>query len=131
MAFLEIGTDKEHVHFLVQSVPSYSPTKIVQLIKSLTAREIVRRVPTVKQRLWGGEFWSKGYCISPVGRHGNEAAAGHGKRVYAPASPRRPVGIVLRGARRIVARPACLSPPNWRAMAVHQRGVDTSQLAAG
>ena len=64
--------DKDHVHFLVQSVPSYSPTKIVQIIKSLTAREIFHRVPTVKKRLWGGEFWSKGYFISTVGRHGNE-----------------------------------------------------------
>ena len=73
IAFLEIGTEKDHVHFLVQSVPSYSPTKIVQIIKSLTAREIFHRVPTVKKRLWGGEFWSKGYFISTVGRHGNEA----------------------------------------------------------
>ena len=72
LAFLEIGTDNDHVHFLVQSVPSYSPTKIVQIIKSLTAREIFQRVPTVKKRLWGGEFWSKGYFISTVGRHGNE-----------------------------------------------------------
>ena len=38
--FLEIGTDKDHVHFLVQSVPAYSVTKIVKLIKSLTAREV-------------------------------------------------------------------------------------------
>ena len=72
LAFLEIGTDNDHVHFLVQSVPSYRPTKIVQIIKSLTAREIFHRVPTVKKRLWGGEFWSKGYFISTVGRHGNE-----------------------------------------------------------
>jgi len=56
----------------VQSVPSYSPTKIVQIIKSLTAREIFHRVPTGKKRLWGGEFWSKGYFISTVGRHGHE-----------------------------------------------------------
>ena len=34
MHFLEIGTDKDHVHFLVQSVPTYSPTKIVRTIKS-------------------------------------------------------------------------------------------------
>ena len=73
IAFLEIGTDKDHVHFLVQAVPSYRPTKIVQIIKSLTAREIFHRVPTVKTRLWGGEFWSKGSFISTVGRHGNEA----------------------------------------------------------
>ena len=72
IAFLKIGTDKDHVHFLVQSVPSSSPTKIVKMIKSLTAREIFHRVPTVKTRLWGGEFWSKGSCISTVGRHGNE-----------------------------------------------------------
>ena len=72
IAFLEIGTDKDHVHFLVQSVPSYSPTKIVKMIKSLTAREIFHRVPAVKKRLWGGEFWSKGYFVSTVGRHGNE-----------------------------------------------------------
>ena|SRR5271154_2832977 len=51
--FLEIGVDKDHVHFLVQSVPMYSPKKIVQTIKSITAREIFRRVPSVKKQLWG------------------------------------------------------------------------------
>ena len=35
--FLEIGTDKDHVHFLVQSIPTYSVTKVVTIIKSLTA----------------------------------------------------------------------------------------------
>ena len=59
--FLEIGTDRNHVHFLIQSVPTYSPTKIVRTIKSITAREIFARVPSVKKKLWGGEFWSDGY----------------------------------------------------------------------
>jgi REP element-mobilizing transposase RayT len=59
--FLEIGTDKDHVHFLVQSVPMYSATKIVTILKSKTAREIFRQHPEVKQKLWGGEFWSSGY----------------------------------------------------------------------
>ena len=27
MYFLEIGADKDHVHFLIQSVPNYSPTR--------------------------------------------------------------------------------------------------------
>ena len=61
LIFLEIGTDKDHVHFLIQSVPMYSPTRIVKLVKSMTAREIFHRVPTVKKPLWGGELWSKGY----------------------------------------------------------------------
>ena len=70
--FLEIGTDKDHVHFLVQSVPMYSVTKIVTMVKSLTAREIFRRCPHVKKQLWGGEFWTDGYFASTVGKHGDE-----------------------------------------------------------
>ncbi|MBI5354012.1 MAG: IS200/IS605 family transposase [Chloroflexi bacterium] len=70
--FLEIGTDKDHVHFLVQSVPSYSPTKIITMIKSLTAREIFARVPSVKKQLWGGEFWTDGYYVGTVGQHATE-----------------------------------------------------------
>ena len=71
--FLEIGTDKDHVHFLVQSVPSYSPTKIVTIIKSFTAREVFARVPSVKKQLWGGEFWTDGYYVGTVGHHATEA----------------------------------------------------------
>ena len=61
--FIEIGTEKDHVHFLVQSVPTYSPSKIVQIIKSITAKKIFERCPEVKKALWGGEFWTKGYYI--------------------------------------------------------------------
>tara|TARA_B100001113_G_C20710470_1_gene449151 strand:- start:33 stop:434 length:402 start_codon:yes stop_codon:yes gene_type:complete len=72
LRFLEIGTDKDHVHFLVQSIPVYSVTKIVTTIKSITAREIFRDCPEVKTQLWGGEFWTDGYFGSTVGKHGNE-----------------------------------------------------------
>ena len=74
--FLEIGTDEDHVHFLVQSVPMYSIKKVVQIIKSITAREIFRRCPQVKKQLWGGEFWTDGYFASTVGRHGDKANIG-------------------------------------------------------
>ena len=70
--FLEIGVDRDHVHFLVQSVPTYSPTKIVRMIKSITAREIFQRIPTIKKQLWGGELWTDGYYIGTVGPHGSE-----------------------------------------------------------
>ena len=72
MHFLEIGTDRDHVHFVVQSVPTYQPKKVVQIIKSITAREIFTRVPEVKKQLWGGEFWSDGYYITTIGKHGSE-----------------------------------------------------------
>ena len=74
MHFLEIGTDQDHVHFLIQSVPVYSPTKIARTVKSITAREIFARVPTIKKQLWGGEFWSDGYFISTVGKNSTETS---------------------------------------------------------
>ena len=49
--FLEIGTDKDHVHFLIQSAPSYSPTQIVKIVKSITAKEVLARCPEVKKQL--------------------------------------------------------------------------------
>ena len=70
--FLEIGVETNHVHFLIQSVPMYTPTKIARTIKSITAQEIFQRRPEVKKLLWGGQFWSSGYFISTVGKHGNE-----------------------------------------------------------
>ena len=70
--FLEVGTDPDHVHFLVQSVPTFSPTKIVRIIKSITAREMFQRIPSVKKDLWGGQFWTSGTYISTVSKKGNE-----------------------------------------------------------
>ena len=71
--FLEIGTDADDVHFLVQSVAMMSPKEIVQTIKSITAKEIFRTCPEVKKKLWGGELWTDGYFISTVSKHGNES----------------------------------------------------------
>jgi len=75
--FIEIGTDRDHVHFLIQSVPTYSPTKIIKIVKSLTAREIFKQVPEVKKELWGGEFWSDGYYVSTIGQHASEETIQH------------------------------------------------------
>ena len=70
--FLEIGVDKDHVHFLIQSTPNYAPSKIVQIIKSITSRQIYVECPEVKKKLWGGQFWSDGYFVATVGKNQNE-----------------------------------------------------------
>lgn len=74
MHFMEIGTDKNHVHFLVQSVPVYSATKIITIIKSITAREVFEIHPEVRKQLWGGEFWTDGYFVNTVSRFGDESS---------------------------------------------------------
>jgi putative transposase len=48
--FLEIKTDNDHVHFLVQSVPTHSLTKIVRTINSISAQEIFNLHPEVKKQ---------------------------------------------------------------------------------
>ena len=72
MRFLEIGLDRDHAHLLIQSVPTYSVTRVVTTVKSVIAREVFAHAPEVKQRLWGGEFWGKGYFVNTVGQHGSE-----------------------------------------------------------
>lgn len=69
---MEIGTDGDHVHFLIQSVLMLAPTEIARIIKSITAREIYRLCPQVKKKLWGGNIWSAGYFVATVSEHGNE-----------------------------------------------------------
>ena len=72
MYFVEIGADEDHVHFLIQSVPSYSPKMIIQKVKSITARELRQLHPEINKKLWGGKFWTSGYYVNTVGRKGNE-----------------------------------------------------------
>jgi len=70
ITFTEIGTEADHVHYLVQSVPTYSAEKIERTIKSITARKIFESCPGVKKQLWGWEFWTKGYYVGTVGNMG-------------------------------------------------------------
>lgn len=68
-----MGMDEDHIHLLCGGHPKLSIGRIVQVFKSLTAREIFKRKPEVKKDLWGGEFWSDGYYAATVGERGNWA----------------------------------------------------------
>ena len=69
--FVEIGNDVDHVHFLIQSVPTLAVARIVTIIKSITAREIFAKHKDVKKVLWGGNLWTSGYYVNTVGQYGN------------------------------------------------------------
>jgi REP element-mobilizing transposase RayT len=70
--FVEIGNDIDHVHFLVQSVPTLSVTRIVTIIKSITAREIFLQHQDLKKILWGGNLWTSGFYGNTVGQYSNQ-----------------------------------------------------------
>ena len=66
-----IGFDEDHVHILVQAAPRYSPSRVIQITKSITAREMFNEFPEIKKELWGGEFWGDGGYIATVGEGSN------------------------------------------------------------
>ncbi len=66
-----LGCDKDHIHLLCGAHPKIAPGRIVQIFKSITAREIFRRKPSVRKALWGGEFWTDGYYVATVGERAN------------------------------------------------------------
>ena len=70
--FLEIGNDEDHVHFLIQGIPKMPVSRIVQIVKSITAREIFKRHPEIKKELWGGSLWTSGFYGNTVGQYANE-----------------------------------------------------------
>ena len=72
VSFIEIGYESDHVHFLVQSVPNYSVSQMVRMLKSITAKRLFKKFPQIKKKLWGGNFWTSGYYANTVGQYANE-----------------------------------------------------------
>ena len=70
--FIEIGYESNHVHFLVQSIPNYSVSKMIRMLKSITAKQLFQRFPEIKAKLWGGKFWTSGFYVNTVGQYSNE-----------------------------------------------------------
>jgi len=57
----------DHVHLFLSAPARYSPARIVQITKSISAKMVFEQFPEVKKELWGGEFWSDGYFVRSVG----------------------------------------------------------------
>ena len=71
----ELGFDGDHIHIFCGAKPQYSPSRVLQLIKSITAKRAFKEFPRLrKEELWGGEFWSDGKYIGTVGEATNEEA---------------------------------------------------------
>jgi putative transposase len=57
----------DYVHLFLSAPPRYSPARIVQIIKSISGKMVLKLFPEVKKQLWGGEFWNDGYIVRSVG----------------------------------------------------------------
>ncbi len=68
----QLGFDKNHVHILCRFLPKYSGGQVIRLLKSISARMILKELPELKKELWGGEFWTDGYYIGTVSGRGTK-----------------------------------------------------------
>ncbi len=65
---VELEIPEDHIHMVVRSEPKQSPSKIMQVIKSISAREFFRLFPKIKKRyFWGGKLWTKSYFVESIG----------------------------------------------------------------
>jgi len=74
LVFVEMGNDSDHIHFLVQSVPTMTVSNIVTIIKSIIAKGIFKKHKEAKKMLWGGNLWTSGYYANTVGQYARKEA---------------------------------------------------------
>jgi putative transposase len=62
-----IGIMEDHIHIFMGAPPRYSPSEMVQIMKSISAREVFKKFPKLRKQLWAGELWNDGYFVRSVG----------------------------------------------------------------
>ena len=58
---------EDHIHLFLTAPPSYAPSEVVQIMKSISAKVVFQEFPEIKEQLWGGELWSGGYFVRSTG----------------------------------------------------------------
>jgi len=63
---LEIPVD--YIHMVVRSEPKVSPSQIMQIIKSISARKFFSLCSEIKKKyFWGGKLWTQSYFVETIG----------------------------------------------------------------
>lgn len=68
-----VGFDQNHVHLLLRFLPKYAAGEVIGLLKSQTASQLFKFMPSLKKELWGGEFWTDGYYVATISGRGSKA----------------------------------------------------------
>lgn len=69
---LEIETDKDHIHLLVDCSPQHQIPNILKSLKGASARYLFKEFPELKNKLWGGHLWNPSYFASTVSENTKE-----------------------------------------------------------
>ena len=65
---IELEVPLDHIHMIVKYEPKISPSHIMQVIKSISARKFFEFYPNVKNKyFWGGKLWTLSYFVESIG----------------------------------------------------------------
>jgi putative transposase len=59
----------DHVHLFASCIPRDAPAKVMNMIKSITARELYAEFPRLRRSHWDGKLWADGYYVGSAGDH--------------------------------------------------------------
>lgn len=62
-----VNVGEDHVHIFLSAPPRYSPARIANILKSISAKKLFGEFPKVKEKLWRGKFWARGYYVGSSG----------------------------------------------------------------
>jgi len=57
----------DHVHLFIEAPPGYAPARVVQIMKSISAKELYKKFPELRKKMWSGAIWGEGYFVRSVG----------------------------------------------------------------
>ena len=70
---VELEVPEDHIHMVVRSEPKMSPSRVMQIVKSISAREFFRCYPEIRKRyFWGGKLWTQSYFVETIGNANEE-----------------------------------------------------------
>lgn len=65
---VELEIPEDHIHMVVRSEPKICPSWIMQVIKSISARNFFKFYPEIKKKyFWGGKLWTQSFFVETIG----------------------------------------------------------------
>ena len=65
---LELNVQPDHVHMVIQFVPSVAVSKMVQMFKGKSSKIAREEFPELEEVYWGDSFWVDGYFAETAGK---------------------------------------------------------------
>ena len=70
---VELEVLVDHIHMVIRSEPKTAPSDVMQIIKSISAREFFKLRPEIKKKyFWGRKLWTQSYFVETIGNANEE-----------------------------------------------------------